>query len=243
MRVVTVAYWAICADLPALRAGGDAVAATLTPVEQLERGGVRVAFDHDRLVRDAVERTRSKLEYTALAAKFCHRRSRSASFAVSTRRSGTRASIRGTFSATFRKAAPSRNVSRRRQGLSPAAGGRQRSGPSANRLVSTTSSRCPWSGRPRNEDERQDARPTPPPPPRQPGTTPARCQRRTIRTMRRRGTRRVERRSSSSVETGAVWRRGKQPAGSMLSCRKEPFCNPSARTCWQGLRRCATILQ
>ena len=71
MRVVTVAYWAICADLPALRAGGDAVAATLTPVEQLERGGVRVAFDHDRLVRDAVERTRSKLEYTALAAKFC----------------------------------------------------------------------------------------------------------------------------------------------------------------------------
>ena len=71
MRVVTVAYWAIAADLPAVRGGGDAVAATLMPVEQIERGGVRLAFDHDRLVRETVERTRSKLEYTALAASFC----------------------------------------------------------------------------------------------------------------------------------------------------------------------------
>ncbi len=71
MRVVTVAYWAICADLPVLRSGGDAVAATLTPVQRIESGEIRLAFDHDRIVRDAVERTRSKLEYTALAAKFC----------------------------------------------------------------------------------------------------------------------------------------------------------------------------
>ena len=71
MRVVTVAYWAVCAELPALRSGGDAVAATLVSVEEIERGAVRLAFDHERIVRDAVERTRSKLEYTALAAKFC----------------------------------------------------------------------------------------------------------------------------------------------------------------------------
>ena len=71
MRVVTVAYWAICADLPELRGGGDAVAAALTPVAEIERGRVRLAFDHERIVRDAFERTRSKLEYTALAAKFC----------------------------------------------------------------------------------------------------------------------------------------------------------------------------
>ena len=71
MRVVTVAYWAICAELPALRGGGDAVSATLIPVEKIEHGRVRLAFDHERIVRDAVERTRSKLEYTALAAKFC----------------------------------------------------------------------------------------------------------------------------------------------------------------------------
>ena len=71
MRVVTVAYWAICSALPGLRGGGDALAAALTPVERIERGDVRLAFDHERIVRDAVERTRSKLEYTALAARFC----------------------------------------------------------------------------------------------------------------------------------------------------------------------------
>ena len=71
MRVVSVAYWAISAALPVLRSGGDAVAAALTPVGKIERGRVRLAFDHERIVMDAVERTRSKLDYTALAAKFC----------------------------------------------------------------------------------------------------------------------------------------------------------------------------
>ena len=71
MRVVTVAYLALCAELPAPRHGGDAAAAALTPVEEIERGAVRLAFDHERIVREAVERTRSKFEYTALAARFC----------------------------------------------------------------------------------------------------------------------------------------------------------------------------
>ena len=71
MRTVTVAYWAIFSDLPVLRGGGDAWRAELVPVEMIERGRVRLAFDHERIVRDAVERTRSKLEYTALAARFC----------------------------------------------------------------------------------------------------------------------------------------------------------------------------
>ena len=71
MRVVTVVYLAICAELPALRPGGDAAAAVLTPVIAIERGAVRLAFDHERIVKDAVDRTRSKLEYTTLAAKFC----------------------------------------------------------------------------------------------------------------------------------------------------------------------------
>ena len=52
MRVVTVAYWAICADLPVLRSGGDAVAATLTPVQRIESGeislGVRSRTDRAR---------------------------------------------------------------------------------------------------------------------------------------------------------------------------------------------------
>ena len=71
MRTVTVAYWAICSDLPVLRGGGDATRAGLVPVEKIERGKIRLAFDHERIVKDAVERTRAKLEYTALAARFC----------------------------------------------------------------------------------------------------------------------------------------------------------------------------
>ena len=45
MRVVTVAYWAICADLPGLRAGGDAASAILMPVEEIEVGNARLAFE------------------------------------------------------------------------------------------------------------------------------------------------------------------------------------------------------
>lgn len=71
MRVVTVAYWTVCADLPAPRGGSDADAAAPVDVESIERGDVRLAFDHERIVRDAVERIRSKLEYTPLAANFC----------------------------------------------------------------------------------------------------------------------------------------------------------------------------
>ena len=71
MRVVTVAYLAICAEPPAPRHGGDAAAAGLESVEEIERGAVRLAFDHRRIVMDAVRRTRSRLEHTALAAKFC----------------------------------------------------------------------------------------------------------------------------------------------------------------------------
>ena len=71
MRVVTVAYLAVCGGLPELRQGGDAVGAVVKPVEAIERGAFRLAFDHEQIVRDAAARLRSKLEYTVLAAKFC----------------------------------------------------------------------------------------------------------------------------------------------------------------------------
>jgi 8-oxo-dGTP diphosphatase len=68
-RVVTVAYLALVPDLAAPVAGTDAAAARWWPV-----AGVRdrdLAFDHDRILADGVERARAKLEYTPLAAAFC----------------------------------------------------------------------------------------------------------------------------------------------------------------------------
>ena len=71
MRVVTVAYWAICPDLPDPKAGSDAVSAELFSVSAVERGEIALAFDHRDILLDALERMRDKLEYPYIAAKFC----------------------------------------------------------------------------------------------------------------------------------------------------------------------------
>jgi 8-oxo-dGTP diphosphatase len=68
-RVVTVAYLALLPDLPAPVAGTDAAAARWWPVSALAASDL--AFDHDRILADGVERARSKLEYTSLATAFC----------------------------------------------------------------------------------------------------------------------------------------------------------------------------
>ena len=67
--VVTVAYLVVAADIPRVRAGGDAVAAEWLPVATLEAS--ELAFDHHRVITDGVERVRELIEYTALAAAFC----------------------------------------------------------------------------------------------------------------------------------------------------------------------------
>lgn len=71
MRVVSVVYWSVAAELPDPEGGGDAADAELVRVKDVESGEIPLAFDHDRILRDALDRTRSKLEYTALAARFC----------------------------------------------------------------------------------------------------------------------------------------------------------------------------
>lgn len=70
MRVVSVAYLVLAPDLPAPRPGGDAAGARWTPVAELNDGS-RLAFDHTRILADGVERARSKIEYSSLAAAFC----------------------------------------------------------------------------------------------------------------------------------------------------------------------------
>lgn len=71
MRVVTVAYWGACAELPLPMGGSDAAEAELVPTAEIEDGDIELAFDHGVIVSDALERVRAKLEYTALAARFC----------------------------------------------------------------------------------------------------------------------------------------------------------------------------
>jgi len=66
MRIFTVAYLAFAPSLPDPRAGGDAAAASWVPVDQ----ATRLAFDHDEILADGLERARSKLEYTPLATAF-----------------------------------------------------------------------------------------------------------------------------------------------------------------------------
>jgi 8-oxo-dGTP diphosphatase len=69
MRVVTVAYLALAPDLPVPRAGTDAAEARWAPVRSL--AAEHLAFDHDRILADGVERARAKLEYSPLATAFC----------------------------------------------------------------------------------------------------------------------------------------------------------------------------
>jgi 8-oxo-dGTP diphosphatase len=67
-RVVSVAYLALAPNLPIPVAGSDAQAARWAPVSEVSG---TLAFDHDDMLNDAVERARSHLEFTTLATAFC----------------------------------------------------------------------------------------------------------------------------------------------------------------------------
>ncbi len=66
MRVITVAYLSFAPELPLPVAGTDAAEAAWLPVGSLDR----LAFDHDHILADGVERARSKIEYAPLATAF-----------------------------------------------------------------------------------------------------------------------------------------------------------------------------
>jgi 8-oxo-dGTP diphosphatase len=70
MNVVTVAYLAVLRDLGEVVAGSDAADAALIPVSEALHGKVELAFDHARILRDAVERARIDLDHTGMATAF-----------------------------------------------------------------------------------------------------------------------------------------------------------------------------
>ena len=79
MRVVSVAYLALApltqlgskeGARPIPRAGGDAMSAAWLPVRDV-LGSKDLAFDPATILADGVERARSKIEYSSLAAAFC----------------------------------------------------------------------------------------------------------------------------------------------------------------------------
>ncbi len=71
MRVVTVAFWAVCARLRPPVAGGDVARVSLVPVSKIEGGFLPLAFDHGDIVRAALGRLRERVAATPLATRFC----------------------------------------------------------------------------------------------------------------------------------------------------------------------------
>lgn len=68
-RAVTCAYLAIAPNLPVPVAGSDARTAHWLPVA--EAADTALAFDHDRILADAVELARTLLQFSTIATAFC----------------------------------------------------------------------------------------------------------------------------------------------------------------------------
>ena len=70
MNVVTIGYLAVLRDVGTVVGGSDAAAAALIPASDVLNGKVELAFDHLRIVRDAIERARVELQVTGIATAF-----------------------------------------------------------------------------------------------------------------------------------------------------------------------------
>ena len=65
MRVVTIAYTALARIDVALKAGTDATAVEIVPIRRIIDGEISLAFDHDQILRDALEFIQVLIEETS----------------------------------------------------------------------------------------------------------------------------------------------------------------------------------
>jgi len=70
MNVVTVAYLAVLRDVGRIVAGADAAEVALIPASDVLSGKIELAFDHARIVSDAIERVGVDLDLTGIATAF-----------------------------------------------------------------------------------------------------------------------------------------------------------------------------
>jgi 8-oxo-dGTP diphosphatase len=70
MNVVTVGYLAVVRQVGGIVAGTDAAAAALVPVSEALNGKMELAFDHARILREAIERVGIDLDLTGIATAF-----------------------------------------------------------------------------------------------------------------------------------------------------------------------------
>jgi 8-oxo-dGTP diphosphatase len=70
MNVVTIAYLAVLREVEGVTGGTDAADAELVPVSKILNKRFELAFDHERILRDAVERVRTDLGLTGIATAF-----------------------------------------------------------------------------------------------------------------------------------------------------------------------------
>lgn len=69
-RVISIAHLGIGPNLDNPSGGSYAIHAEFIPVEGIDQE-FKLAFDHKLIIDDAIDRARSKLEYTTLATEFC----------------------------------------------------------------------------------------------------------------------------------------------------------------------------
>ena len=70
MNVVTVGYLAVLRDVGEVVAGSDAADAALVPVDDIRDARLPLAFDHQRIVLDALDRVAVELETSGVAPAF-----------------------------------------------------------------------------------------------------------------------------------------------------------------------------